>query len=128
MAYLRSAVPAGSPLVADYQASILLAYYLNRDAPPSPVVECKASNEVRYGPYRVVVLGAWSATSAQFISGWKGWRETCGASSSGDAVWVFDGGWGFNLLDDLNYFVPHSTSQAQRFGETMSVFRVALPH
>jgi hypothetical protein len=125
IADLRSSVPPSEPIFSDYQASILLEYYLGRDHPPPPPRECGGVREVQYGDYRVVVVNAWSATSAQLMTGLDGWRKGCGPAK-GDSFWIFDAGWGLNVLDDLNQSMPGSTSQAQRFGQTISLFKLRI--
>ena len=122
MSYLRASVPPSEPVFGDYQSNILLAYYLGRESPPDPPRECGSAQEVTYGPYHVVVIGGWSATSAQFVAALNRWQTACTHASPGP-VWVFDGGWGFNLVDDLNYYFPHATSHARHFGETISLFQ-----
>jgi hypothetical protein len=122
---VRISVPTAEPLFSDYQSSILLEYYLGRDRPPPPARTCAGLLELRYGAYRVVVLSDWSATAAQLTAALDGWRKQCD-SPSRDAFWIFDGGWGFNLLDDLNQSVPRSLFQRQHFGETISVFKLRM--
>jgi uncharacterized membrane protein len=122
IADLRSSVQPSEPLFSDYQASILLAYYLGRDHPPPASRECGGVNEVEYGGYHVVVLNGWSATSAQLKGGVEGWQKGCD-STPHDSYWIFDGGWGLNLVDDLAQSAPGSISQARHFGETISLFK-----
>lgn len=123
IAYLRTSVQTDEPVFTDYQASILLAYYLGRDDPPPASRECGGVNEIQYGAYHLVVLSAWSATSAQLRSAIDGWRKGC-TSVTDNSFWVFDAGWGSNLLDDLRQSAPRSVSQARRFGETISLFKI----
>ncbi|HXP85932.1 MAG TPA: glycosyltransferase family 39 protein [Bryobacteraceae bacterium] len=122
---LQTSVPPSEPVFSDYQASIMLAYYLGRDHPPPPQRECGGVSEVQYGAYHVVILGVWSATGDQLISGLDGWRKGCGAAPR-DTFWIFDAGWGTNLLDDLGPSGARSISQRQRFGETISVFKLRM--
>jgi len=121
---LRNSVPAGEPVFSDYQASILLAYYLGRDRPASAPRECGGLIIVQYGSHPVVVLNAWSATSAQLRAGLNSYRQSCDAAPH-DSFWIFDAGWGLNLLDDLTQTVPTSVYHGQRFGDTISLFQVA---
>jgi hypothetical protein len=69
-----------------------------------------------------VVLNGWSATSAQLKGGVEGWQKGCD-STPHDSYWIFDGGWGLNLVDDLAQSAPGSISQARHFGETISLFK-----
>jgi 4-amino-4-deoxy-L-arabinose transferase-like glycosyltransferase len=130
IADLRASVPPSEPLFADYQASIELAYYLGRDHPPAAPRECGGVMEVQYGAYsHVIILGGWSATAAQATAGIDGWRKGCNVEhvEPRDSVWIFDAGWGLNLLDDLSTSAaPGSISQAQKFGETISLFKLKI--
>jgi hypothetical protein len=123
--YVHAAVPPEQPLFTDYQASILLAYYLGRNQPPPPAVECAGATETRYGPYRVVATGDWSATATEMVTSLNRWRSMCSATPT-DSFWVFDAGWGLNLLDDMQAAAPQSVSQARRYGETVSLFNLRL--
>jgi len=125
MAALRTTVPPSEPVFSDYQASILLAYYLGRDHAPPPPRECGGATEAQFGPYRVVILNVWSATAAQLVAGLERWRMGC-ESAPRDSLWIFDGGWGLNLVDDLTQSAPGSISQGQRFGQTISLFKLRL--
>lgn len=122
IADLRTLVKPGEPVFTDYQASILLSYYLGRDHPPPLQHECGGVTEVRYDDYRVVIVNAWSATAAQLVTGVGGWGTGCNVAPR-DSFWIFDAGWGLNLVDDLSQTAPGSVSQAQRFGQTISVFK-----
>ena len=125
MVYLKNSVEPGEPVFTDYQASILLAYYLGRDHPPPASRECGGLTEVQYGAYRFRVLSAWSATAAQLLTGIDGWRKEC-TSVATNWFWVFDAGWGANVLDDLKQSAPHPISQQRRFGQTISLFNVEV--
>jgi hypothetical protein len=125
IADLRTSVQAGEPVFTDYQASILLSYYLGRDHPPPVPRECGGVTEVPYGAYQVVIVNAWSATAPQLMTGLNGWRKACD-STPRDSFWIFDAGWGLNSLDDLNQSVPRSISHAQRFGGTISLFKLRI--
>jgi uncharacterized membrane protein len=122
---LQTSVRPSEPIFSDYQASILLAYYLGRDHPPPPPRECGGVTEVQYGAYHFVVVNGWSATATQLVTGIDGWRKGC-TSVPANSFWIFDAGWGLNLLDDLTQTVPRSISNAQRFGETISLFKLSL--
>jgi hypothetical protein len=130
IADLRASVPTSEPLFADYQASIELAYYLGRDHPPAAPRECGGVTEIQYGAYpHVIILGGWSATAAQATASIAGWRKGCNLEhvEPRDSVWIFDAGWGLNLLDDLSRSAaPGSISQAQKFGETISLFKLKI--
>lgn len=125
IASLRATVQPDEPLFTDYQASILLAYYLGRDLPPPVPRECGSVTELQYGAYHVVVVGGWSATAAQLITALNDWRKSCDPASR-ESVWVFDAGWGLNLIDDLSRSTPSSIAQPERFGETISLFKFRL--
>jgi hypothetical protein len=123
IARLKISVQPGEPVFTDYQASILLAYYLGRDHPPTAFRECGGVNEVQYSAYHFAVLGAWSATATQLRTGIDGWRKGC-TPGTDNSFWVFDAGWGLNLLDELSQSAPRSISRARRFGETISLFKI----
>jgi hypothetical protein len=123
IARLKISVQPGEPVFTDYQASILLAYYLGRDHPPTAFRECGGVNEVQYSAYHFAVLGAWSATATQLRTGIDGWRKGC-TPGTDNSFWVFDAGWGLNLLDELSQSAPNSISRARRFGETISLFKI----
>ncbi|MBV8844764.1 MAG: glycosyltransferase family 39 protein [Bryobacterales bacterium] len=120
---LQGSVQPGEPIFADYQSSILLEYYLGRDRPPPPARMCGGVSEQQYGRYRIVVLNAWSATGQQLTKGRDDWREHCD-SSPRESVWVFDAGWGKNILDEVTGSVPTLLSHPSRFGEAISFFRL----
>jgi 4-amino-4-deoxy-L-arabinose transferase-like glycosyltransferase len=122
---LKTSVQPAEPVFTDYQASVLLAYYLGRDHPPPAPRECGGVTEVQYGAYHFVVVSGWSATATQLMSGIDGWRKACN-SVPGDSLWIFDAGWGMNLLDDVSSSAPRSISQAQKFGETISLFKLRI--
>ena len=123
IADLKTWVQPGEPVFTDYQASILLAYYLGRDHPPPASRGCGGVTEVQYGAYHFVVVNSWSATATQLMTGIDGWRKGC-TSVPADSFWIFDAGWGLNLLDELSQSAPRSISQARRFGETISLFKM----
>jgi len=123
IADLKTWVQPGEPVFTDYQASILLAYYLGRDHPPPASRGCGGVTEVQYGAYHFVVVNSWSATATQLMTGIDGWRKGC-TSVPTDSFWIFDAGWGLNLLDELSQSAPRSISQARRFGETISLFKM----
>jgi hypothetical protein len=122
---LKTSVQPAEPVFTDYQASVLLAYYLGRDHPPPAPRECGGITEVQYGAYHFVVVSGWSATATQLMNGIDGWRKGCN-SVPGDSLWIFDAGWGMNLLDDVSSSAPRSISQAQKFGETISLFKLRI--
>ncbi len=125
LAYLSAAVPTNQPVFADYQASIVLAYYLGADHPPPPPTECAGMLETKYGPYRVIILPGWSATAAEALAGLNHWRSSC-AQAPTNSFWIFDSGWGLNLLDDMKVAAPQAISEARRYGETTSVFKFQM--
>jgi hypothetical protein len=125
IAALKTSVQPGEPVFTDYQASILLAYYLGRDHPPVAPRECGGVTEAQYGAYHFVVVRGWSATATQLMTGIDGWRKGC-TSVPANSFWVFDAGWGLNLLDDLKQWAPRSISQGRRFGETVSLFKMRI--
>ena len=125
IADLKTWVQPGEPVFTDYQASILLAYYLGRDHPPPASRGCGGVTEVQYGAYHFVVVNSWSATATQLMTGIDGWRKGC-SSVPADSFWIFDAGWGLNLLDELSQPAPRSISQARRFGETISLFKMRI--
>jgi hypothetical protein len=122
---LQGSVQPGEPIFADYQASILLEYYLGRNQPPPAPRICGNVSEQQYGRYRLVVLKAWSATGPELTTGRDDWRQHCD-SSPRESVWVFDGGWGKNVLDEVSGSVPNLLSHRSRFGEAISFFRLSL--
>jgi hypothetical protein len=126
LAYLHAAVPRNQPLFTDYQASIMLAYYLGRDQPPQPMVECSGIRETKYGSYRVVIVPGWSATAAEMLTGLHRWRSACSTETPENSFWIFDSGWGLNLLDDMKVAAPQSVSEARHYGVTTSVFKFQL--
>jgi hypothetical protein len=125
IAYLKTSVQPDELVFTDYQASILLAYYLGRDHPPPPSRECGGVTEVQYGAYHFAVVSGWSATAAQLMAGIDGWRRAC-ISFPANSFWVFDAGWGLNVLDDLEQSAPHPISQLRRFGKTISLFNMEM--
>ena len=127
IADLRTSVPPGEPIFSDYQASIMLAYYLGRDHPPPASRDCGGVTEVQYGADHLVVVGAWSATAAQLMAGVDSWRKGCDPVPR-DSLWIFDAGWGENLADDLNKSAPHSVFRGQRYGETIALFKLRMDH
>lgn len=120
--YLRASIPPGQPFFTDYQASILLEYYLGRDHPPPPATECAGVLEMKYGPYRVLVVPGWSASAADLKKSVNAWRGACSAGGA-KSFWVFDSGWGLNLLDDMQAVAPQSVSEARHFGVTTALFK-----
>jgi hypothetical protein len=124
IAYLGQRVPAGGRIFTDYQASIMLGYYLGRDEVPPPPVECAGLHETRLGGYRVTSIFVWSANAREFLDGVNRWRRACNPGEPGPA-WGFDAGWGENVLDDLYRSSPHSYSEHRLFGP-ISVFQMAL--
>jgi hypothetical protein len=125
IADLRTSVQPGEPVFSDYQASIMLEYYLGRDHPPAPARACGGVSEVQYGAYPVVIVGGWSATAAELTVGIDGWRKGCNPAPR-DSFWIYDAGWGVNLFDDLSQSAPGAVSQQQRFGESISLFKLRI--
>jgi len=122
---LRSSVQSNERVFSDYQSSLLLAYYIGRDQSPPNRQECGGVTELQYGSYHIVIVPEWSATASQLARRIEGWRRGC-VSGGREPVWIFDAGWGLNLLDDFNQTLPSSISQARRYGETISLFKLTL--
>jgi hypothetical protein len=122
IAYLRDSAPAGSPIMTDYQSSVLLMYYLGGDTVPPPSTVCDGFLETGIGGYRLITFAGWSAGAGDFQREAGQWRAQCGSAGP---VWVFDGGWGENLIDDLSRTAPNSFSRERRFGPALSVFQLA---
>jgi hypothetical protein len=123
---LKNSVPPSEPIFTDYQASILLSYYLGRDQPPLPAKSCAGLSEFHYGPYTVINIGGWSATAPELEKALQSWHAACD-SQHRESYWVFDAGWGLNLLDDLKQSAPDSISQARKYAQTISLFQVKPP-
>jgi hypothetical protein len=121
MAYLQDSAPAGSPIVTDYQSTILLMYYLGGNSVPPPAIVCGGLFETAIGGYRLITSEPWSENAADFQRAVDRWRVECGSAGP---VWVFDGGWQENLLDDISRTAPHSFSQERRFGPALAVFEL----
>jgi hypothetical protein len=119
--YLRDSTPPGSPIMTDYQSSVLLRYYLGGDAVPPPSTVCSGFTETAIGGYRLINFSRWSVTAGDFRREAGQWRAQCGSPGP---VWVFDGGWGENLIDDLTRTAPNSFSRERRFGPALSVFEL----
>src|SRR6516162_4615224 len=103
---LKTSVQPVEPVFTDDQASILLAYYLDRDHPPPASRECGGATEVQHGGYHFVVVNSfWSLTATQLLTGINGFRKGC-TSVPTNWFWVFDVGRGMNLLDDLSQSAP----------------------
>jgi uncharacterized membrane protein len=123
IADLKTSVHPRELIFTDYQASIVLAYYLNRDHPPAASLECAGVTEVQYGAYHFVVVSGWSATATQMMAAIDGWRKGCFPVPA-SPVWVFDAGWGWNLFDDLSQSARRSISQGRKYGEIISLFKI----
>jgi hypothetical protein len=121
IAYLRDSAPAGSPIMTDYQSSLLLMHYLGGDAVPPPSTACGGLFETALGGYRLITSARWSATAGDFQREVGQWRAKCGSAGP---VWVFDGGWRGNLIDDISRTAPDSFSRERRFGPALSVFEL----
>jgi hypothetical protein len=127
IAALRTSVPPSETVFSDYQASLLLEYYLDPNHPPPPQRDCGGVSEVQYGAYRVVIVPVWSATGDELTNGIGRWRKACD-SAARDSFWIFDAGWGVNLVDALGQSAPSSISQESRFGKTISLFETRMDH
>jgi len=121
IAYLRDSAPAGSPIMTDYQSAVLLMHYLGGDAVPPPATVCGGLFETAISGYRLITFAPWSVTAGDFERGVNRWRAECGSDGP---VWVFDGGWEENLIDDISRTAPHSFSRERRFGPRLSVFEL----
>jgi hypothetical protein len=125
IAGLQTSVRPDEPVFSDYQASLLLAYYLGRDHPQPPPRECGGVAENQYGKYRVVVPNIWSASPAEMKAAMDAWRKACD-STPRDSFWVFDAGWGKNLFDAVNESAPRSISQGRQFAQFISLFTLRI--
>jgi hypothetical protein len=121
IAYLRDSAPDGSPIMTDYQSSILLMYYLGGDTVPPPSTYCSGFTETAIGGYRLINFSRWSVTAGDFQREAGEWRAQCGSAGP---VWVLDGGWGENLIDDLSRTAPSSFARERRFGPALCVFEL----
>jgi hypothetical protein len=121
IAYLRDSAPAGSPIVTDYQSFVLLVYYLGGDAVPPPATHCGGLFGIALGGYSLLTAEGWSDSAGEFQRRLDRWRAECGSDGP---VWVFDGGWEKNLIDDISRTAPNSFSQERRFGPALSVFEL----
>ena len=107
--------------MTDYQSTVLLMHYLGGDAVPPPASVCGGLFETAIGGYRLITFAPWSVTAGDFERGVNRWRAECGSAGP---VWVFDGGWEENLIDDISRTAPHSFSRERRFGPRLSVFEL----
>jgi len=112
---LHHEVPAGAPVLVDYQTAVLLGYYL-RDGGvgpfPSPSTQ---PEEVPMGGYRVLVCAIWNFDAPSFESALRHLAKT-DLVRQGQRVWVVDAGAG-----------PQLTSRTRTFGDNIAMFTVEVP-
>jgi hypothetical protein len=111
MDYLHRVVPPGGRIFTDYQSSILLSYYLERDPHP---------------PYRVISAPTWTFEPQGFPDLLARMKSTLDSDRTGPE-WVFVAGWGSPLVPGLARFFPTFSGQdARQFGQSIVVFRASL--
>jgi hypothetical protein len=112
---LRHRLPAGAPVLVDYQTSLLLAYYL-RDGGvgPFPVVRGDFG-VVPVGTVRMLVWATWNFSADSLGGALKRLEDDC-TLSTGQTLWVMDAGWG-----------PRLREGATTFGDNIALFTVEVP-
>ena len=123
MAYLRQSASPDSLIFTDEQSRGMLSYELGRNQVAPPETYCGHFHETIYGQFRVVSYLNWNPPASQFLQEIAEWRKSCHPAPL-KSIWVFDGGWGENLLDDLDRVAPRIPTNARRFGNALSVFQL----
>ena len=112
---LRQQIPAGAPVLVDYQTSLLLGYYL-RDGGVGPFPSMAVEPaDVPLDGIRMLVWGTWDFDPVSFERALLSLANT-GTLPPGQRVWVVDAGRGRQL-----------TPGAMTFGENIAIFTVELP-
>lgn len=121
MHYVRQTIPRGDLILADYQSSFVIPYYL---CGPNAIIAEKFRGdhfEFSCSGYRVVGSPTWKLTYGDFESEFASMAATYGLPS-GQRVWVFQTGWGANLDTELPWFVKKFRCLApESFGANITV-------
>ena len=121
---IRQSVPRSDLVLADFQSSFAIAYYL---CGPRDIVEFVRFrgefNEFNCGGHSIIFPSyhVWKLTSGNFLSEFEKMSHTFGLKP-GDRVWVFQYGWGANLDKGLPAYLPKFRCLApKRFGDNLTV-------
>jgi len=127
MAFLRGNVAPGGLIFTDFESSLILGHYLCDQKPVSVQTSSQQFETFSCGGYRVVSANRRTATyffPEIFFNLWKPFLETYSVKA-GDAVWIFQAGWGVDLPERLRSQSPAFRELPfQTFGNNIKVFRL----
>ena len=119
--YLRTSVPPGGLVFADYESSLLLCYYYD------PTKFCFNDSGEHFwrselGGIRLVTSKIWSLDPARFVQELAILKAQYDVKP-GAALWSFQGGWDFPVYRRLRYG-RDPLPGVRGFGENIGVFRI----
>jgi len=121
--YMEQSIPRGDLILVDYQSSLPLSYYLCGPAQPISIDRSNRDfDQFNCNGYSVVSVHFWKLKAESLAAPFKRVAHARGLKP-GDRVWVFQAGWGGNLiLAELPEHFPQFRCLDPRiFGQDISV-------
>jgi len=124
--HVRQSIPRSDRILVDYQSSLLLAYYLC----PAETVSVDRSrmdfDQFSCNGYSIVSLRFWKLRGEVLPSVFEKLVRAYGLKP-GDRVWVFQAGWGGNMVAELPKDFPQFRCLAPKeFGANISVIQFVV--
>ena len=120
---VRRSIPQSDRILVDYQSSLPLAYYL---CPTETIVVDSSRpdfDQFSCNGYSIVSLRFWKLRGEVLPSVFEKLVRTYGLKP-GDRVWVFQAGWGGNMVAELPRHLPQFRCLAPKeFGANISVIQ-----
>lgn len=120
--FIETALPPGTVLFTDYQTSLVLGFYMSREAPRPDLSGGGPFWEFRFGGYPVIASRRWSWTPQTFKEEWAAVRRLKGLPAE-RPLQVVTIGSGATLVYELTQLDPaFQVSDARAFGNAIVLF------
>jgi hypothetical protein len=128
--YIREVTPAGGTIFFDFETGLFMRWYFGKEhmLMPEPAEDSRFY-EWEDGDFRLVQTSPgfvyWTLSPLQLGEVGRVLFDSYGLAS-GDAVTVFDAGWGWNLVDGLLGAYGIEYPATKRFAKSVAVFRLPV--
>ncbi len=125
--FIRTQVPAGDPLLVDYQTRIMLRHYLCGMQPASGYVS--GFEEFQCAGHRIISAAPthWMFTEQTFPPYWDQFLSEKNIPA-GSFVWIVQAGWGASIAPGVARTRPDlKPSRSVNFGRNISAFQIRVP-
>ncbi|MGA8762512.1 MAG: glycosyltransferase family 39 protein, partial [Candidatus Sulfotelmatobacter sp.] len=125
MEFVRQNIPPSSVIFVDYQTDLILGNYLCRQQPIALDASVSGFESFSCGGYRIISADYKTAeifSSENFVREWDR-LVTAYALKPGEAVWIFQCGWGIKLAAELRgHFAEFRDLRVTSFGKNIQIF------